>query len=440
MIHLLLVCVLAFLCFRLLREKTLHKLLALSLAFAIFLWYLAPGIFVVAFPYETIASSLTGHTEDEFFFAYALEAGAVCLIIGALLLISRAFPGRQNNALAMAPGNGATWFILGLYSVAIVLYMLFGMVDYLEANAASLYEEKTGNSLLTMLRQFLAAAAVLLAVEARSRKKIFYAAFGLICADSILAVISGSRIALFMPLVILAFTSFDRHLVRRKNLVIAFVALVFTAAIIVPVATVIGNVRGQGLTISEIQDSDEVETDEGITFVLTNVASMVFGKFDSFSMGLTLLDRAGGPGAGGVTPYVGSALVFIPRVIWPGRPVAGSSDGTIYGHPTRIVPSVLDPGYDSFNVGISPLHIAVWQLGYLGALCFVIASTGYILFLNRLLKADFLSSTLAVFLLSIPSFHMLITSPDATVMQLALAVPLLLAIKLSRDIFVKGYA
>ena len=91
MIHLLLVCVLAFLCFRLLREKTLHKLLALSLAFAIFLWYLAPGIFVVAFPYETIASSLTGHTEDEFFFAYALEAGAVCLIIGALLLISRAF-------------------------------------------------------------------------------------------------------------------------------------------------------------------------------------------------------------------------------------------------------------------------------------------------------------------------------------------------------------
>jgi hypothetical protein len=443
LIHFSLVLVLAFLTLQVLREKNLHKLLALSVAFAISLWYIAPGLITMVFPYDSLVSIYNfGVGEEDFFFAYAIESGALCLIIGAVLLISRhcTIRHRLHDAMATPPGNRTTVFILVLFCFAIVTRLLFETVDYVEANAASLYDEKSAGSPFVIFRQLLVAAVVLLAVGNDSKGKTFYIAFLLICADSVLAIISGSRIALITPVVILAFKFLDRRLASKETFVLIFVALAFAVLVAVPIASLVADVRGLGLAPETYQFSEALSLDEGFRFGMDDVASMIFVKFDSFSTGALLINVAEGPGRGGITPYVGSALVFIPRAIWPNRPVAGSSEGTIYGHPTRIVASTITSDSDSFNVGVSPLHIAIWQLGYLGPICFVIASTGYILFLNSLLKAEFLSSILGVFLLSIPSFHMLITSPDVMVMQFVLALPFLLAIKLSRAVFVKGYA
>jgi len=130
-------------------------------------------------------------------------------------------------------------------------------------------------------------------------------------------------------------------------------------------------------------------------------------------------------------PFYGSALVFIPRTIWPERPVAGSADGTIYGHPSRLVPSSIMPFSDSLNMGVAPLHISLWQLGILGAGLFVVGVAAFLFIINNLLLSQRLvRRTAGIYLLSIPSFHQIITSLDVIIRQLVIVLFFLVLIEL----------
>ena len=148
-----------------------------------------------------------------------------------------------------------------------------------------------------------------------------------------------------------------------------------------------------------------------------------------FSAGAALLAQEG-MGNGGIAPYIGSALIFVPRFIWPSRPIAGSADGTIYGHPSRLVPGLLGVKSDSLNVGVSPLHIALWQLGLAGGLLYVVTVWLYILFIDRLLGSAWVySKIVGIYLLTIPTFHVLITSPDVIIKQVVLVTPIFLVLR-----------
>jgi hypothetical protein len=89
------------------------------------------------------------------------------------------------------------------------------------------------------------------------------------------------------------------------------------------------------------------------------------------------------------------------------------------------------PFSDYQNVGIAPLHIALWQLGIFGAVLFIIVVVAFLWIINKfLLSGRLLIRTLGIYLLGIPTFHQIIASPDVIIRQLMTVMILLGLIEL----------
>jgi hypothetical protein len=80
-------------------------------------------------------------------------------------------------------------------------------------------------------------------------------------------------------------------------------------------------------------------------------------------------------------PFVGSFLAWIPRYIWPGKPLPMSIDGTVAGLPWYLVMSYRDEPWN--NGSVSTAGVAYWQFGWFGVV--VTAFVGGVVF--RLLSA-----------------------------------------------------
>ena len=103
------------------------------------------------------------------------------------------------------------------------------------------------------------------------------------------------------------------------------ISVVFVLAVVLPIASIIAKVRSDvSLNLIDVITEYEYKIDS------SDATIGLFTKFNSVTNGVLLIDSYG-VGNAGFAPYIGSALIFLPRVIFPGRPVAGSIDGTIYG-------------------------------------------------------------------------------------------------------------
>ena len=201
----------------------------------------------------------------------------------------------------------------------------------------------------------------------------------------------------------------------------------FLFLVVLPIADNIANLRSYKFNISEAIKIDYSDLDK-------KIASNLMTKLNSFSPGITLLN-GDGPGNGGYMPYIGSALVFIPRTIVPDRPVAGSKDGSIYGHPSRIVSKLAGFESDSLNEGVSPVHITIWHFGYIGIIVFIVTVYFYIKFIdNNLNSSHFYQQVLGVSMISIPTMHTLIQSPDAMLKTTLSILLISIVIKLYKNL------
>jgi len=392
------------------------------MVFYVFIWHFLPGLLALVFSYQALSSLLYYDvSEIEFTLLYVFESAALCLILFILLRLAKNF----NTTEDFKQGwhqikKSLVFLILFLCSIYLVYIASFGNYNYLEKNSAAFYGAGGGMIIINFIGGIFLSSLVVLTLMAPKRTFILYFSFFLTCAFAGISVLAGSRIAFVGPIVVLIFRYFNRFEFSARNYVLSFFVLLFTFYVILPMSHFIGQARGVGdLDVSLLARSG---FDEGQG---NKAARMIFVKFDAFSGGISLIKRGGGLGSAGIKPYYGSALVFIPRFIWQSRPVAGSSDGSIYGHPTRIVPSLQGADSDSYNVGVSSLAISLWQLSFLGFPVFVFSGVGFLLFINRLLQSCFLNRVLGVYLLSIPSFHMLVPSPDVILKQIALVAPIL---------------
>jgi hypothetical protein len=220
--------------------------------------------------------------------------------------------------------------------------------------------------------------------------------------------LGGSRIAMLLPV----FVYLARLHYQSSNPATNFYRMVVVSVLVLvtllPTALLIGRVRGEGaISAQSIEDS------RAQAVALADLAADVYTKFNSYSSGLDLI-QGYGLGSAGLTPYVGSALVFLPRSLFPGRPVAGSVDGTIYGTPSRLVPQLFGSS-ESMNVGVSPLAVSAWQFGPLaGSLALWLAGTTNLVLLQYLIsRRGWIPRVLAVHAVGIPTFAGIFSSPDA---------------------------
>jgi hypothetical protein len=140
-------------------------------------------------------------------------------------------------------------------------------------------------------------------------------------------------------------------------------------------------------------------------------------KFNSFIPGTLLLEKQG-IGTAGWQPYIGSLLALIPRPMLPDKPVPGSLNGLYSGHPSKMVAGFMGMSRSAGSVGVSPVALAVWQLGFGGLLLLVCCNIlNWYLINSLLLCPSLVHRALGLYLIGIPLLNTLFASPDVLLLN-----------------------
>lgn len=318
-------------CFKMMSIRSIANILSTSIILCIIMWYILPGIIVLLYPYNDICSTLFYNiSENEFLLAYAMESASIFFIIFAISKWHKQHRFTRTDfgsSRFITEGRVIAISLIFLYFVFVVYKANFGSFDYFKNNDASFYNENSASSIINFVGQCLFSAMVIMLMSLPYRGFMLYVTFALICAESYLDTMAGSRISMLTPLVLIAFRHGAR--VNFKTFVLGLFLLFIILFVILPLSYFIAEIRGH-----ENADYSDIDT----TNKIDDIMSMLFEKTNSFSAGVALLNGGADVGSVGLMPYYGSVLVFLPRFVWPDRPVAGSSDGTILGHPSRVCP------------------------------------------------------------------------------------------------------
>jgi hypothetical protein len=391
-----------------------------ALLFVLFLWYFIPGAILTVFDLKSVTALQAWYVSDEEYeMSFFVETLAISMVVVCFLYArSRIFGVAVNRERIRIPGDRQIYVFISLFILVQLFEVSLRGFDYLTRNSMDTLSGGTGFFLVSVLRNLLMSFVILAGIEAPRGRKVIPFAYAALVAYTLITLYIGSRIGLLLPLVFLLIRFTDPRRITFRNIVMIAFLMVLALAVLMPVALKVQQQRTQTLHETPLQMSPE------------EIARTLFVKFDSVSAGSALV-RHDGYGTAGLMPYAGSLLVFVPRAIWPDRPVAGTADGTLNTHPSRFVPYlVLNEVSDSFNVGVSPVHVTMWQFGaILGFLVFVLAGTLFLVYVDSLLiSPNFEIRTIGIWLISIPTFHLLVASPDIIVKQLVISLVLVVFI------------
>ncbi|MGC2741660.1 MAG: hypothetical protein WA672_00630 [Candidatus Angelobacter sp.] len=131
-------------------------------------------------------------------------------------------------------------------------------------------------------------------------------------------------------------------------------------------------------SIAVLQSRESGDVGHGIASWLTNYTI----RLDTIQDGGILAactERASN--YAGITPYVGSLFGFMPRVLWPDKPLPLSSDGTVGMTPWYLVMAYRGEPWN--NASVSTSGVAFWQFGWLGVVISAILGAVCALWLGR---------------------------------------------------------
>jgi hypothetical protein len=403
------------------RRATINSALALALAAYVIYWFIIPAISLLLFPYDEISFPPYRAFVDvtSFSVVYITECIALWIVIFGFILNSRRQTQSTMNPQAAEPSGAIIIAVLIVFVTISAYNVSTTSMNYVERNSAANYGAEGVTAVILI---FLSSA--LTAIAIRRPKWSFLSIISILAltADAALAAMRGARFYLLVPFLLIAFKSIRRRNINLQLVALSAAGILVTFYLILPAASVLSAARQKGeINIASAFSSGGMAAEQQKLF------SELFTKLDSFSASVVLLQDAAhttGYGNGGWwTPYLGSLTVFLPRAIWPDRPVAGSADGTIYGHPSRVVGRLVLPGSDSINVGVSPAAIAMWQFGQFGILIFVGSAILFLSLINSLMNSSsFAKAVAGAYLLSIPTFAFLLPSPDVMLMRTVVAM------------------
>lgn len=421
-----------FVCFKLYKSHLFHPILTASIIFHTVLWYATPG-FITLLIYSGLDDFYSSdNITDDYIALYSLESAIfLCaIVVGKRLIKSKVVKTRQQYPDKLTPRFSMV-LILGYITLIISNHFLYGGMTYQESNAAGLYDENRSFAFISVGYSLFLAAVIYVAVTVKNNYLVFSLSIFSLLADVSLNALGGSRIAfalLFFVFFVRTFSATKRLKVRKAWVIAITLVLVFT--VVLPLSDTIGKSRsGESIEYANVVNESEF----GINLSRTMIN--LFTKFNSISTGLELIDGYGA-GSAGFTPYIGSALIFLPRAIFPGRPMAGSIDGTLYGTPARLVPRLYSEVSDASNVGVSPLAISVWQWGwFFGSILLLLSGILNLYILNYFLSGNnFIHHLLAIYTVSIPTFVGIFSSPDVFLKNLVFLYVAIVAMTLAKRI------
>jgi hypothetical protein len=434
------------------------------------MWYCIPGFLAAIYQEDTPFLPFYSLKQNasptqwftDFTITFSLESSAVCVVLILLLIFRKKRSNSSDYAqIAMANlqkmdriGLKQKWLSLSLFAPTLIYQARTATGDYLIDNSAELYGSADPLSQLIVFIKSLTYVMVILIALFESRKKLVVSSFCLIALESVLAAIGGARINILATLIIYLFrklmlevnsrsyplTEFLDHQQakpkprekshskarkRRKVIIGSLASFLFVWYIFLPVAQSMAKVRASGeinwaYVLEDAFFNDDKSDLSPKDALNDSVVSTLFGKLDIFTGG-SMLTSESGYGTAGLTPYIGAMLVVLPRPIYPSKPAAGTSDGTIFTHPSRLVPRSVGVDSDSLNIGVSPLHISLWHFGILGFPVFVLALLANFKFLDWLLTSkSFLNNALGLYTISIPTFAVVFPAPDVVLKNIIL--------------------
>lgn len=260
---------------------------------------------------------------------------------------------------------------------------------------------------------------------------------------SVFALSRGIRAVVLLPVVaaIVAISTL-RGKARTRATVFVVVASTFTILIGGPAAALLGIVRAQteSLSVEAVAAlytaaSGSLAPYEQVRFLATEVNR----KFDEVGPGVELLALEPA-GTGGITPILSAAVAFVPRAIYPNKPVPTSRDGTYYGIAVRIAATAYGDPELGMVVPVSSTAMTLWELDTLGPLVLVLLNLLFLLVLNTLLVShNVFTRALAISVMGVPTFQSFVGAPSLVV-QTSLRLMLLVAILFLVTLFVKNLA
>lgn len=400
-------------CLELFKTNTLHKILSFSIIFYLVIWIFLPGVISILIYFGLLEEYISSAAiSDEYIVLYGLESIIfLCVVSTAIYIGKMKIKAKMPQAGGQITLRFSVIALLGFSLTAGALFILSHGLDYSARNDASAYDSDRAYVLLEIINGILEGAVIYAAITLKGNRLVTILLFASLLMVALIETLNGARIMMLLPV----FVYFSKmHFRSRDFAKKAFKMAILSAlvaALLMPFAIAISKVRSEGI----IDMNSVIESGNEAGASLAEGAFTLFMKFNSFSSGLDLIDGYG-PGSAGIAPYIGSVLIFMPRFIFPDRPVSGSIDGTIYGTPARLVPQLYMNSL-FMNVGVSPFSISVWHFGWLfGAIVLVIAGTLNLLLLQHLLtRRSALYKIIAIYTIQIPTFMGLFNSPDALV-------------------------
>ena len=423
---------------------------------ALTMWYFLPAAIAGVYREKTPFSIFYLYQDNvnretwfrDFTILFVLESLSVLCVLISILFSSkgRQYDGNQkqtNLTYDISCISVKTKTLILAVGAAMLLHKVANFSsnsDYLTNNSADGYGSVDALSqLIDFVKPISYSMVILIAIYEQKKVGFIRMAFAQVIIESTLSTMSGARIYMLTPFIIFTFRLLSLNARARRNqlsairqnranqkknirLAITFsTILLFLIYVFLPIAKSIGDVRADGefnlyevIVGTFINQKTSSQLGSESSRKMDDVES-VFIKLDSFTNG-AILNNTSGYGAGGIMPYVGSALVFIPRFILPEKPIAGTSDGTIYTHPSRIVTRNLGVQSDAMNVPSSPLSITFWHFGYLGFIVFVLFSFGHLKYLDYLINSpSFIYKAIGLSSLNLPGFTGVFSAPDVIV-------------------------
>lgn len=297
------------------------------------------------------------------------------------------------------------------------------------ADAGQLAQSGLVGSILWLLVGFNFAVISLGRREQVSTATLCLAWFALLmfCAFSISR---GSRSSVFLPAAAGIFAiSTLRGAVRRRAIFGVSVVGIVTVAIGAPVAAVMGVVRNAAtVDVTAVQDAyNTLLGGSSLGTQVELIATEVNRKFDAIGPGVELLAMEP-PGYAGLTPILSATLSPIPRILFPGKPVPTSRDGTAFGIPYRVAAKAFGDPELGQVMPVSASAISLWEFRWLGPLALVLANLLSLVLLNSvLLSRNVYVRAIALSVMGLPICEFFVGHPSALV-QNSLRLCLYLAI------------
>lgn len=395
-------------------SEFIHIILKFSITFYIILWNITPGLIAV-FSMELVKSFDLFSTVDEgFFLIFIIDS--LTIASSTLFFVFFAKIKKTNLSNNYIQDNEKLSSILLIFAIIVITFS--GFLDkgltYTERNDSSTYGEK--RDIISLTIGFVSSSLIQYSIYALIYSKIVsskikYLSLIALFINVYFHIIGGARIVILTILIPLIIRFYRLNALEKassskiwKTIFLFIGGVLILQYLVFPLLIFIGTNRANG-AINEINVANtEINNESSI--------GVLFSKLNSFTSG-SLLILNYGEGSAGIKPYIGSALFFLPRSIFPERPVAGSINGTISGTPAYLVPRVF---YENTiqNVGVSPVAVSIWHFGMQGGLLifFIFSFLNLVLINNFLFDSNIFMKIVALNFINMPSMLGVFTSPD----------------------------